>query len=173
MPDSPRRSLGLPRGTVRVDDYDPAWSALFAIEATRIARTCDGLELDVEHVGSTAVPGLCAKPVVDLLVGRPPDTDVESAIQGLEAAGYVHRGNLGLPGREFLRRGNPSEYHVHLVEVGGEHWLQMLQFRDRLRSAPDLMEQYAALKRGLARRYPRDRESYLAGKASFIAAASQ
>jgi GrpB-like predicted nucleotidyltransferase (UPF0157 family) len=173
MSDGPPRSLGLPRGTVRVDDYDPEWSALFVMEVSRIARTCDGLDLDVEHVGSTAVPGLCAKPVVDLLVGRRPTTDVELVIQGLKSAGYVHRGNLGLPGREFLRRGNPSEYHVHLVEVGGEHWLQMLRFRDRLRSSPDVMEQYAALKRSLALRYPQDRESYLAGKAAFIVAASQ
>lgn len=160
--------LGLPRGVVRVDDYDPEWPALFAAEAARIERACDGLDLDVEHVGSTSVPGLCAKPVVDLLVGRPPGISAESAIRGLVAADYVHRGDLGLPGREFLRRGEPSAYHVHLVEVGGAHWLRMLRFRDRLRSSPELARQYADLKRSLARRFPRDREAYLAGKAPFI-----
>jgi GrpB-like predicted nucleotidyltransferase (UPF0157 family) len=164
-------SLGLESGTVRVVPYDPRWAQLFTVEAERLSRALAavGISLTLEHVGSTAVPGLPAKPVLDLLGGYPPgDAPLAPYIHILEAAGYTHRGEQGIPGREFFRRGEPRAYHLHLAVTGGAFWRDQLAFRDRLRASPTLRDAYAALKRDLATRHPRDREAYTAGKGPFV-----
>lgn len=162
-------SLGLESGTVRVVPYDPAWVSLFAAEVARIrAVLTPDLPLTLEHMGSTAVPGLAAKPILDLLGGYPPDAPVGRIVAALADAGYVHRGEQGIPGREFFRRGDPRAYHLHLVAEGGTIWHEQLAFRDALRGEPALRDAYAALKLELARQFPRDRESYIAGKSAFV-----
>ncbi|HEU0076226.1 MAG TPA: GrpB family protein [Longimicrobiaceae bacterium] len=87
----------------------------------------------------------------------------------LVRAGYEHRGEQGIPGREFFRRGTPRAFHVHLAETDGPVWREMLRFRDALRADPALAAEYAELKLRLAARFPRDREAYLGGKGPFIA----
>ena len=161
--------LGLPSGTVVVVPYDPAWPALFAAEAARI-RDALGASLPaaVEHMGSTAVPGLAAKPVLDLLIGYPPDAAVAPYVAALVRAGYVHRGEQGIPGREYFRLGAPRTHHVHVAVQGGSFWQEHLAFRDALRAEPALRDAYAALKRELARRHPHDRERYTEGKTAFV-----
>ena len=162
-------SLGLESGTVRLVPYDPAWAALFAAEARRLhAALGPELPLALEHTGSTAVPGLAAKPILDLLGGYPPGTSVERYVAALLRAGYVHRGEQGIPGREFFRRGDPRAWHLHLVGHGSTVWREQLAFRDALRGDPALRDAYAALKLALARRFPRDRESYIDGKGAFV-----
>jgi GrpB-like predicted nucleotidyltransferase (UPF0157 family) len=162
-------SLGLESGTVRVVPYDPAWPALFAAEAARIeAALGPGLPLALEHMGSTAVPGLAAKPILDLLGGYPPGAPVAPYVDALVGAGYMHRGEQGIPGREFFRRGEPRAYHLHLVVEGSTVWREQLAFRDALRRDPALRDAYAALKLALAGRFPRDRESYIDGKTRFV-----
>ncbi len=165
-----RETLGLERGVVRVVDYDPAWPALFAAEAARLTRLLAdaGLSIALEHMGSTAVPGLPAKPVLDILGGYSAGADVAAYVRALGAAGYVHRGEQGIPGREFFRRGDPRAYHLHLAALGGSFWSDHLAFRDRLRASDALRDAYAALKRELAARYPRDREAYTEGKGTFV-----
>ncbi|HEX5727239.1 MAG TPA: GrpB family protein [Longimicrobiaceae bacterium] len=162
--------LGLESGTVRLAPYDPAWPGLFAAEAARLAPVLEahGLSLRLEHVGSTSVPGLAAKPVLDILAGRPPGEGPERHIAALVAAGYDHRGEQGIPGREFFRRGTPRSYHVHMVEVGSPQWRRHLAFRDHLRAHPEDAAAYSALKAALAARFPRDRETYTESKAPFI-----
>lgn len=162
-------SLGLEAGTVRVVPYDPAWPALFAAEAARIAAVPVAPPLRLEHVGSTGVPGLAAKPIVDILAGRPPGSSAAPYVQALVRAGYVHRGEQGIPGREFFRRGTPRSYHVHLAELDGPVWREMLRFRDALRADPSAAAAYGELKLGLAARFPRDREAYTGGKGPFVA----
>lgn len=169
-------SLGLEPGVVRLVAYDPAWPARFAAESARLreaaTRAGDGgtLPLALEHMGSTAVPGLAAKPVLDLLAGYPPGAAVAPYVRTLEAAGYVHRGEQGIPGREFFRRGTPRAYHLHLTAEGGTFWREHLAFRDALRADATLRDAYAALKRELAERHPRDREAYTDGKGAFVRA---
>jgi len=160
--------LGLPKGVVLVVDYDPRWPDLARSEIARIDAACAGLELRVEHVGSTAVPGLCAKPVLDLLAGRPKDVALAEVLRALTAAGYEYRGDLGLAGREYLRRGDPAGYHLHLVEQGSDHWNRMIAFRDYLRGHPDRAEEYGRLKRTWATMFSDDREAYVAAKSPFI-----
>ena len=162
-------SLGLESGTVRLVAHDPTWLALFVAEAQRLrASLGPELPLAVEHTGSTAVPGLVAKPILDLLAGYRAGAQVESYVAALVRAGYVHRGEQGISGREFFRRGEPRAYHLHLVVQGGPFWHEHLAFRDALRGDAAVRDAYAALKLELARRYPRDREAYIEGKSAFV-----
>ena len=156
--------LGLAAGAVRVVEYDPRWPALFAAERQRLHECCGVLPLRLEHVGGTSIPGLCAKPVLDIVAGRPQGASLPDYIAALQGAGYTHRGEQGIPGREFFRRGEPRAYHVHLVEQGGPLWRDYLAFRDYLRSDTAAASDFAAFKRALAQRFPRDRETYITAK---------
>ena len=160
--------LGLQSGVVRLVDYDERWPPLFTVEAQHIRTACGNRSLEVEHIGSTAVPCMCAKPVLDILAGRPPRTPAREYIASLQGAGYDHRGEQGVPGREFFRRGQPRAYHVHLVEEGGALWRRYLAFRDWLRADADAAQRYAQVKRSLAAQFPRDREAYIDGKTAFV-----
>ncbi|MGZ3374202.1 MAG: GrpB family protein [Gemmatimonadaceae bacterium] len=163
-------TLGLESGMVRLEPYDPAWPGLFAAEAERLQKlfAAAGLVVMLEHTGSTAIPGLASKPVLDILGGYAEGTPVAEYIDVLTAAGYVHRGEQGVPGREFFRRGNPRSYHLHLTRIDGPFWRDHLTFRNRLRAENTLRDAYAALKQALAARFPRDREAYIEGKGAFV-----
>jgi GrpB-like predicted nucleotidyltransferase (UPF0157 family) len=167
-----KRALGLESGTVLVVPYDAAWPALFAAERTRIENVLSsrGVSLAIEHTGSTAVEGLAAKPVLDILAGRTAGQDRAEVIEALEVAGYLYRGEQGIAGRDFFRRGEPRQYHLHLAQVDSEFWREHRLFRDYLRTHPDVAGSYASLKLELAARHPRDREAYIDGKTSFVRA---
>jgi GrpB-like predicted nucleotidyltransferase (UPF0157 family) len=163
--------LRLESKTARVVPYDDRWPVLFEVEAGRITGTVEraGLPaLVLEHVGSTAIPGLAAKPILDIAAGRPPAIEPSVYIPAFESIGYVYRGDGGLPGREFLRRGVLRSHHVHLVELNDAHWSRYMRFRDALQVDSSLRDAYAELKETLAARYPRDREAYIAGKTEFV-----
>ena len=163
-------ALGLPSGTVVVREYDARWPALYASEAARLTTAVAPLTVRLEHSGSTAVPGLAAKPIVDLLAGVEPDAPLAPVVAAIAAAGYVHRGEQGIAGREFFRRGEPRSYHLHLTTIGSQFWRDQRDFRDWLRARRDDRDAYAALKRELAARYPFDREAYIDGKTDFVVA---
>jgi GrpB-like predicted nucleotidyltransferase (UPF0157 family) len=164
--------LGLESGTVRLVPYNSAWPTLFIEERDRLDQyfADASLRATIEHTGSTAIPALAAKPILDILVGYPKGSSVAEYIDVLVRAGYAHRGEQGIPGREFFRRGDPRAYHIHLAAVGSTFWHDHLTFRDRLRADDSLRDAYAALKRDLAARFPRDRESYIEAKTSFVKA---
>jgi len=155
-------SLGLESGVVRLVEYDARWPALFAAEQQRIRGQCGTLGLRLEHVGGTSIPGMCAKPVLDIAAGRPRDTSIQDYVAALKRAGYEHRGERGVPGRQFFRRGQPRAYHVHLVEEGGPLW------RDYLRAHAEAARQFGDLKRVLAARFSQDREAYMNAKSSHV-----
>jgi GrpB-like predicted nucleotidyltransferase (UPF0157 family) len=163
-------SLGLESKTVRVVRYDSEWPRLFDAESGRLHQFFSrvNLAISIEHTGSTAVPGLAAKPILDILAGYPRGAEVRPYVDTLVAAGYEHRGESGIPGREFFRRGNPRAYHVHLTAIDSSFWRDHLKFRDRLRADESLRDAYTALKYDLAAKFPRDRESYIDGKESFV-----
>jgi GrpB-like predicted nucleotidyltransferase (UPF0157 family) len=163
-------SLGLESGTVRVVPYDSTWPRLFAAEVERLLKLFAAARLPVvfEHTGSTAVPGLAAKPILDILAGHPEGSTLAPYITVLTSADYLHRGEQGIPGRQFFRRGNPRAYHLHLTAIDCGFWRDHLTFRDRLRADDALRDAYASLKRDLAARFPRDREAYIAAKGSFV-----
>jgi GrpB-like predicted nucleotidyltransferase (UPF0157 family) len=162
----PSEALGLESKTVRVVDYDERWPVLYTAEIARIRPFAPSLQF--EHIGSTAVPGLCAKPVLDILAGHPSDVSALALVNPLQQAGYEHRGDAGIAGHQFFRRGQPRAYHIHLVEQGGLLWREYLAFRDYLRADPGAAGRYAEVKRALAARFPYDRGSYIDGKSRFV-----
>jgi GrpB-like predicted nucleotidyltransferase (UPF0157 family) len=164
MPDS----LGLEPGVVRLVEYDAQWPALFIAEQERIRDQCRTLMLRLEHVGGTSIPGMCAKPILDIAAGRPRDSSIRDCVAALEKAGYEHRGERGVPGRQYFRRGLPRAYHVHLVEEAGPLWRDYLAFRDYLRAHPEDARLFAEVKRRLAARFRHDREAYMNGKSSYV-----
>ena len=157
---------------VRLVEHDPAWRALFWSERSRVLSAAGGLVVAVEHVGNTAVPGLPAKPVIDLAGGVRHLADAAIGAQLLAADGWESLGEHGVPSRRYLRRraDGAHSHHLHLVVWGGEAWQRYLLFRDRLRAEPRLAEEYATLKRELAARHPHDRAAYTRAKAPFVEA---
>jgi GrpB-like predicted nucleotidyltransferase (UPF0157 family) len=132
---------------VTLAEYDPRWPAAFEAERSRI---CEALELapeSIAHIGSTAVPGLLSKPVVDLMLGVPRYPPIESAVSRLVILGYQDLGEAGVAGRRYLRMRETTSFNVHVVERGGEHWTNNLHLRDYLRRDADARERYAGAKR--------------------------
>ena len=166
----PSASLGLESKTVRVVPYDPAWPGLFVAERQRLDGILmqEGIALAIQHTGSTSIPGLAAKPILDILAGAPDPPTLARAIDTLQRADYIYRGEQDITGRHFFRRGNPRQYHVHLTLTGSEFWRDHLLFRDYLRAHSEVAAEYAALKHTLAERFPFDREAYIAGKTEFV-----
>jgi GrpB-like predicted nucleotidyltransferase (UPF0157 family) len=138
-----------PSDRVEISEYDPTWAELFERERQRLSGVFDSRALGIEHIGSTAVPGLCAKPIVDILVGLDRLELTEEQIAAMERLDYEYLGEFGLPGRLYFRT-SPRKYHVHVVEHSGEHWERHLVFRDALRSDAEERRRYDELKRRLA-----------------------
>jgi GrpB-like predicted nucleotidyltransferase (UPF0157 family) len=155
---------------VTVVDYDTAWPHLFAEESERIRAALGDAIVAVEHIGSTAVPGLAAKPVIDVLVGLRTIELTRKHIGAMESLGYEYLGELGIPGRLFFRKGRPRSHHVHAVLRESDLWERHLAFRDYLRARKDEADSYAAFKKTLAAEVAGERESYTARKDVFAAA---
>jgi GrpB-like predicted nucleotidyltransferase (UPF0157 family) len=149
-------------------DYDPAWPKTFEALAARAAAALTPIPARIEHVGSTSVPGLPAKPVIDLDVVVAA-ADVPHAIERLAALSYAHRGNGGLPGREAFRwPPGEARHHLYLCTPDTPAFRDHILFRDHLRTNPEVAREYGAFKRELAARYGADRAAYQSGKAGFI-----
>ena len=161
---------------VIVVDYDASWPARYERERASIVETLgDVMEgvAAIEHVGSTAVPGLAAKPIIDIMIGVRELPVGEGCVQPLESLGYEYRGELfpGIPGRYYFRKGNPRSHQLHLVEHRSEFWQRHILFRDLLRKSPAVAQEYAALKKELAVQYRTDRLAYTEAKTTFIESA--
>jgi len=150
--------------------YDPVWARDFAAEADRLAQACRDLPLRIEHIGSTAVPGLSAKPIIDIMIGVPPRAAREPYVSAVRGLGYEHLGAHGIPGRNYFRRGSPRTHHIHLVSWSSAVWRDHLLFRDWLRRNESVMREYAVLKRELAAMFADDRAGYSEAKGPFIKA---
>jgi GrpB-like predicted nucleotidyltransferase (UPF0157 family) len=154
---------------IEVVDYDPAWRQRFCEIRARLVVALGDVALAVEHVGSTAVPGLPAKPIVDVDVVVATDHDVSAAAERLGTLGYVQRGDLGIPGREaFTAPGGGSPHHLYVVVAESDALASHLEFRNRLRADRGLARAYGDLKIDLARRFRDDRAAYTEAKAEFI-----
>ena len=184
--------LGLPRGNTIVEPYDPEWPVLFQHERRRIMAAIGHIVVSVHHVGSTSIPGMPAKPLLDIAVLLHDFDDGERCIAPLENIGYVHVGFLDdIPGDRIFgkiddpREGQPdfdekhetaggrgpeSRTHVlHMYTLDSPIRKNHFHFRDYLIAHPESAAEYARLKVALADKHPRDRKSYSAGKKSFIA----
>ncbi len=166
----PRVGIRYVRGVpVEVVPHDPGWPASFERVAIDLRAALEDVPTAVvEHVGSTSVPGLAAKPVLDIDVIVPGD-DVPAAVAALEARGYVHRGDLGVAGREaFLAPDDDPRRHVYVCTAGSLNVRNHLAVRDVLRARPDLRDEYGAVKLALAADPAMDIDTYLARKSPVL-----
>ena len=166
-----RLSVGLRRGTVELRSYDPAWAKEFADERDRLGLALGDDVVGVEHVGSTSVPGLSAKPLIDILLGLRNLSGLDSPVVGvLQRLGYQAMADRVYPERVFMPKGPEDRrtHHLHLVVAGSEEWRAPLRFRDALRADAALRGEYDALKRILAEQHAADRATYSELKADFI-----
>lgn len=156
-----------------IAEYDPIWLGEFERLRARAADAVGDAAVAIEHVGSTAVPGLAAKPVIDLVVVVEPQ-DLRTAVERLVAIGYIHQGNLGVEGREAFRvPEGERRHHLYVSPTDSEELRAQIAFRDRLRKSPSLRSEYDALKRELAVRFRDDRMAYTDAKSDFVIAASR
>ena len=154
---------------VVVVDYDPDWPQHFEFFRGRITDALGGLAATVEHVGSTAVVGLAAKPIIDMDVLLISADALPEAIERLATLGYAHQGDLGIPEREaFLAPANDFPHHLYVCPPHSRELQRHLAFRDYLSSHSKEAEAYGDWKQALALRFAHDRAAYIAGKEEFV-----
>lgn len=152
--------------------YDSNWKKLYEIEESEMVACIGEYIQDIQHIGSTSVEGLAAKPVIDMMIGIRSLDDAKHCIPPLEAIGYeyVPEFEKDLPMRRYLRKSKSGirTHHIHMVERSSDFWARHIAFRDILRSNTSIRDEYAALKYRLAKTYRDDREGYTDAKTDFI-----
>jgi len=160
--------LGLERGLVRLVPYATEWKVYFEREKVALEALLGSMILAIEHIGSTSIPGMVAKPIIDIAIGVVDFEEAKTCIPLIESLGYEYKGEFGIPHRHYFVKGDPRLFHIHMSEVSCAEWQNTLLFRDYLRIHPDMAEEYAQLKLQLAKKHPQDREAYLDGKTAFV-----
>jgi GrpB-like predicted nucleotidyltransferase (UPF0157 family) len=156
---------------VTVLPHDPDWARAFAAEAAAIEAALGGLAITLHHIGSTAVPDILAKPVIDLLGEVEALATLDAASGMLTAIGYEALGANGIEGRRYFRKLGPDgerTHHLHVFARGSPHVVRHLAFRDYLRAMPDVARAYSDLKAQLTRDADAPRDAYIDGKAPFV-----
>jgi GrpB-like predicted nucleotidyltransferase (UPF0157 family)/catechol 2,3-dioxygenase-like lactoylglutathione lyase family enzyme len=163
--------IGLKHGQNLLVDYDVEWPVLFREEKAKLYVALGGVVRGIEHYGSTAVPGLAAKPILDILIGVEPLEDWIRCKPPLEELGYDYAEHAGVPNHFIFGRGRDRSertHLIHIVEFNGESWLSNLAFRDALRADADFRQRYLAVKREAVSAAPRGRSRYNEIKQAFI-----
>lgn len=162
--------FGLQCGVVEVHPYDAEWIGFYKEEEMLLLDSIGQYVADIQHIGSTAIPGQAAKPIIDIMVGTRDLEWLSECVEKLEKLGYEYKGENGISGRFFFVKGDAqiSSYHLHMVEWQSQFWKSHLFFRDYLSKHKDAVIEYANLKQDLALKFPTDRDAYTEGKAHFI-----
>jgi GrpB-like predicted nucleotidyltransferase (UPF0157 family) len=159
------------RAPVVIAPYSDDWRCQFQ-EEERLIRTVLPEHVALEHIGSTSIPNMAAKPIIDMMIGADSLREVEKLIPGLQRLGYEYmpQHELEIPERRFFAKPQvrPRQFHLHGLVKDGRLWHEHLRFRDRLRQDPESAARYAELKRELAQQYGDDRAGYTNAKSSFI-----
>jgi len=155
---------------IEIVPHDPAWADLATTEAAQIMRTLGASILAIHHIGSTAIPGIMAKPTLDLLAEVPNLDEIDELNPRMEALGYAPRGENGIPGRRYFIKlaGETHFCHIHMFLTGNQEIIRHINFRDYLIAHPAEAEAYSRLKAALAAQFPYDSVSYTDGKEQFI-----
>jgi GrpB-like predicted nucleotidyltransferase (UPF0157 family) len=160
--------IGLPDGIVRVCPYTAEWARLFQEERARIQAAIGDYIRDIQHIGSTSVPGLAAKPIIDIGVAIDDFDEAARCIEPLVGLGYRYLGENGIPRRHYFVQGGPRTHQLHMNELHSYDWMQTIRFRDELRGHPETLQAYAELKQRLAQQFADNFPAYHAGKDAFI-----
>jgi GrpB-like predicted nucleotidyltransferase (UPF0157 family) len=166
-----QKHIGLRSGRVKLAEYNDGWPGMFEEEKGLLESALRDIGVaDMQHVGSTSVPGMKSKPVIDIAVGVKRLSDGKRCIEPLEGIGYEYRGDAGVPGRHFFTKGTGESrtHHVNVEPVSGGLWKNHILLRDYLRKNPGARREYQELKEGLEKKYPEERNKYTAEKDSFI-----
>ncbi len=162
--------IGLAEGTVQLAPYQPLWKDLFNVEAGRLRSALGRHAGQIEHIGSTAIPAMAAKPIIDMMVAVESLGQARRFIPILAALGYAYQEDDPLPDCLLFIKApcHRETHHLFLTAVTTSFWSEKIRFRDYLRTHPEASEAYKRLKQRLAQRYPQDRTSYTASKTTFI-----
>ena len=161
--------MGVEQMEIVVVEYDERWPELFARESTLLKNIIGDNLLDIQHIGSTSVPGLLAKPIIDILLVVHDLEKLDSCNKELAQLAYEAMGEFGIKGRRYFRKGAKKRSHqIHAFQEGSPHIARHLAFRDYLRFFPLEAKKYGEVKRILAKRFPHNPEGYMDGKDNFI-----
>ena len=156
--------------TIEVVEYDPRWPEEFNAEAARVKEALGGNCVEIHHIGSTSIPGLSAKPIIDMLPVVRDIQEVDNAIEAMKSIGYEAKGEYGMAFRRFFQKGkNARTHHAHVYQEGDPEISRYLKFRDWMRSHAADAKSYAELKQELAAKFPNDILQYCNGKDPFVA----
>lgn len=160
--------LGLERETLKFLPHNREWRQLFEQEQQRLHSTFGNRVLDIQHIGSTSIPGIIAKPILDIGIAVANFEAATVCIPPIEQLGYTDKGENGIPRRRFFVKGEPRTHHIHMLEISSWDWERHILFRDYLIQHPAVAKQYAELKLKLFEQYQGNRDAYQTGKATFI-----
>lgn len=163
-------SIGLKRGTVALVPYNPQWTTDYLHEEAILKKIFGDALIDIQHVGSTSIPGMNAKPLIDIAVALPSLDTVNQFIPALVDAGYEHMPERITSDRAFFPKGPREQrtHHLSIIPAGTPEWKNHIGFRDYLRSHPEAVDEYNKLKAQLAEKFADDRYAYTAAKSDFI-----
>lgn len=162
--------IGLKRGHVELQEYTDEWSSLYKIEEETLKSLIKEYFIDIQHIGSTSVEGLKAKPIIDIIIGVKNFNHIEKIVEKLQQGGYIYRPNASTKERILFVKGSEEErtHHIHIVQWMDEEWNNNILFRDYLRKYSKVAKEYSELKDRLAELFTEDRNSYTRGKNQFI-----
>ena len=163
--------IGLKRGVVKIVGHRTEWAILYNTESAKLKQCLGNITIDIQHVGSTAVPGLISKPIIDIAIAVNSRETIAAVVKRLPDIGYIDKGDQGASGGYLLVKESEPDvriFHIHIVEINDVQWRNYINFRDCLRRDANTRKEYAQLKRTLAAKFPTDRESYTNGKEQFI-----
>jgi GrpB-like predicted nucleotidyltransferase (UPF0157 family) len=156
---------------VEVVPHDPKWREQFEVESQHVSNSLGENVVAIHHIGSTAIPGIYAKPIIDLLVEVKDIANVDAQTASMQGLGYEAMGEFGIPGRRFFRKDNPfgdRTHHIHTFTAGSAQVERHLAFRDYMIAHPKDAQTYSQLKYNLAQKFPANIEAYMDGKDGFI-----
>jgi GrpB-like predicted nucleotidyltransferase (UPF0157 family) len=162
--------IGLKRGVVELKPHNPKWRELYEEEEVLVSKAVSAFLIEIQHIGSTAIPGIMAKPIIDIALAIDSLENVEKIIKPLEEIGYTYRGEAGIPHRHLFVKGSEDfrTHHMHVMHRSHYEWKKHIVFRDYLRKHPKEAKEYSNLKLKLEKEFKEDRESYTESKSEFI-----
>lgn len=162
--------VGLQKGEVKLFSYTPEWKKLYKQEEKLLYSSIGKYIENIQHIGSTAIPGVFSKPIIDIAIAVKPFKSTKEIIGLLRKLGYEYKGDAGVLGRLFFVKEGEAKrtHHLHFIRTNSRDWKNALLFRDYLQEHKDVAREYSNLKKELAKKFPIDRESYSSGKAKFI-----
>lgn len=161
-------TIGLEEGIVRLEKYSPEWKMLYEKEEKLLRDSVGEYIIDIQHIGSTSIPDIVAKPIIDIGIAIANFEEWQRLIEPIQNLGYKYKGENGIPRRHYFVKGDPRTHHLHILEINSDEWKKHITFRDSLRKNKELADEYTRIKTELAEKFRNDRLAYTEGKTDFV-----